>query len=119
MITVLHWFLALASAAVMTLAGLEASVRAVLKRKPGTLAARSAGGVFLLLGVTAASGLGMFLGGARPHEWLHLLYALLASAAVPVASTLASRASLRGRALASAAGALIGLVLIVRLFMTG
>ncbi len=118
MITVLHWLLALASAAVLALAGLEASLRAVQNRKPGQLSARLSESV-LLLGITVASGLGMFLGGAHPHEWLHLLYALLAFLALPVASTLASRASLRGRALATAASALIGLVLIVRLFMTG
>ena len=119
MISALHLFLALASAAVMSLAGLEASVRAVQKRKPGRLAARIFESVLLLLGVTAASGLGMFLGGAHPHEQLHFLYALLAFAAVPVAGALAGSARPRGRALVTGAGALIGLVLIVRLFMTG
>ncbi len=99
MITVLHWLLALASAAVLALAGLEASLRAVQNRKPGQLSARLPESVLLLLGITVASGLGMFLGGAHPQEWLHLLYALLAFLALPVASTLASRASLRGRAL--------------------
>ncbi len=119
MISALHLFLALASAVVMTPAGLEASMRAVQNRKPGTLAARISAIVLLLLGVTVASGLGMFLGGARPHEGLHFLYALLAFAAIPVIGVLTGNARPRGRALATVVGALIGLVLIVRLFMTG
>jgi CDP-diglyceride synthetase len=119
MIRGFHWFFALASAMVMTLAGLEASRRALVKRPPGALAARIAGIVLLLLGVTAASGLGMFLGGAHPYNELHFLYALLAFGAIPVANALGSRGSPRRCALTTAVGALFGLVLIVRLFMTG
>ncbi len=69
--------------------------------------------------MTVAGGLGMFLGGAHPGEWLHLLYALLAFTALPVASMLVGSAPPCRRALATAAGALVGLLLIVRLFMTG
>jgi hypothetical protein len=69
MISAFHWFLALASAVAITLAGLEASRRALLKRQPGALAARIAG-IVVLLGPTAASG-GMFLGGTQPHKKLH------------------------------------------------
>ncbi len=119
MITALHLFLAVASAVVVALAGLEASIRAVQNRKPGMLAARLSGIVLLLVGVTAASGLGMFLGGARPYEELHLLYAVLTFAAVPVAGGVTGNARPRVRALVTVLGALIGLVLIVRLFMTG
>jgi hypothetical protein len=119
MIHTLHLFLALASAAVVALAGLEAGLRLARNRKPGTLAARLAESVLLILGITAASGLGMFVGGARPHEGLHLLYAGLAFAAMPVTDMLAGRLSPRARALASIVAALIGLVLLVRLFMTG
>ena len=119
MITALHLFLAIASVAVVALAGLEAGIRAVRGRKPGRLSARISGSVLLILGVTAASGLGMFVGGARPHEMLHLLYAGLAFSAVPVTDMLAGRLSPRARAASSTVAALIGLVLIVRLFMTG
>jgi hypothetical protein len=119
MIHALHLFLAVASAAAVALAGLEAGLRLVRNRKPGALASRLAGSVLLILGVTAASGLGMFVGGARPHEMLHLLYAALAFAATPVTDMLAGRLSPRGRALSTTVAALIGLVLLVRLFMTG
>ncbi len=119
MIIALHLFLALVSLAVMALAGLEAGIRAVRGRTPGQLSARIFTSTLLLVGVTAAGGLGMFLGGARPHEGLHFLYALLAFAALPVSSALAGKASLRGRAWITVGGALLGLVLLVRLFMTG
>lgn len=119
MITALHLFLAVASVAVMALAGLEASIRAVRVQPPGPRASRLEQIVLLLLGVTAASGLGMFVGGARPGEGLHLLYALLAFAVIPVTTLLAGKMSPRRRALATVIAALIGLVLLARLFMTG
>ncbi len=119
MIHTLHLFLAYASAAIVALAGLEAGFRLVRNRKPGTLSARLVESLLLILAVAATSGLGMFVGGARPHEMLHLLYAGLAFAAIPVTDMLAGRLSPRARALARTVAALIGLVLIVRLFMTG
>ena len=119
MIHALHLFLAWASAAVVALAGLEAGFRLARNQKPGTLSARLAESLLLILAVTAASGLGMFVVGARPHEILHLLYAALAFAAIPVTDMFAGRLSPRARALARIVAALIALVLIVRLFMTG
>jgi hypothetical protein len=119
MISAFHWFLALASAVVTTLAGLEASRRALLKRPPGALAARIAGIVLLLLGLTAASGLGTFVAGVHPRKELHFMYALLAFAAIPLANVLGRRGSPRRYALATVVGALFGSVLIARLFMTG
>jgi hypothetical protein len=99
MISALHWFLAIASTAVMLLAGLEASRRALLKRPPGATAARINAVVLLLLGVTAASGLGLFVAGIHPRKELHFVYALLAFAAVPVANALGSRGSPQRHAL--------------------
>jgi hypothetical protein len=119
MIRGFHWFLALTSAVVMTLAGLEAARRMLLKRQPGVLATRIAGIMLLLLALTTASGLGMFVAWVRPRENLHFLYALLALGAIPIANLLGSRGSPRIRALATVVGALFGLVLIARLFMTG
>ena len=100
-------------------AALEAGRRAFLKRPPGGLAAHITGTVLLLLGLTAASGLGMFVAGVHPRKDLHFVYALLAFGAVPLADALGRRGSPRRRALITVAGALFGLVLIVRLFTTG
>jgi hypothetical protein len=103
----------------MTLVGLEASRRAFLNRPPDAMAARLTGIVLLFVGVTAASGLGMLVAGVHPRKELHLVYALLAFGAIPIANALARRGSPRRRALLTAGGALFGLVVIVRLFMTG
>jgi hypothetical protein len=119
MIVALHWFLALTSALLVASVGIEAGVRAGRNRPPGTLAARLSGLMLLVLGLAAAGGLGLFVGGSRPHEELHLLYGALAFAPVPVVNAFSGRASIRGRALATALAALIGLVVILRLFMTG
>lgn len=119
MIVAVHWFLALVSATVMGLAGIEAGARAVRSRPPGAFAARVSGFLLFVLGLTAAGGLGLFMIGGRPHETLHLLYGVLAFAPIPLVDALAGRASARGRALATTFAALIGLILILRLFMTG
>ena len=78
MIVAVHWFLALVSATVMGLAGIEAGARAVRSRPPGAFAARVSGFLLFVLGLTAAGGLGLFMIGGRPHETLHLLYGVLA-----------------------------------------
>lgn len=73
----------------------------------------------LALVVTAAGGLGLLAGGARPREVLHFVYAVIAIGAIPVAGSLASRAEPRRRAIATFVGALVALVVILRLFGTG
>jgi len=69
--------------------------------------------------VTAAGGLGLLVGGARPHELLHLVYAVVALAALPISTSVSARWEPRRRAIATVIGALIGLAVIVRLFGTG
>jgi hypothetical protein len=101
------------------LVGLEASRRAFLNRPPGAIAAHLTATVLLLLVLTAASGLGMLVARVHPRQELHFMYAVLAFASIPIANALGSRASPRKRALLTAAGVLFGLVVIVRLFMTG
>lgn len=115
----LHRYMAYASIAGVILVTLEGSVRALLNRPPG----RFANGVFALatLGfmVTMGGGLGLFVGGARPAEFLHFVYAALALATIPFADALSSKASPRTRGLATLLGGLTTLVLIWRLFSTG
>jgi len=119
MSSALHWFLGLASVLVVVLVGLESSWRALLNRPPGAVAARLTGIVLLLLGLTAAGGLGMLIAGKHPQNKLHFMYALLAFAAVPTANILGSHGPPRRCALLTVVGALFGLAVIVRLFKTG
>lgn len=118
MVVVLHLLLAFASATIMALAGIEASIRMVTHEKPGVWAERLYGGVLIVIAMTATGGLGLLLSGARPNENLHFLYALLAFSSIPIAHSFASKTSARGKALATTVGAIIGLVLIYRLFST-
>ena len=69
--------------------------------------------------MAAAGGLALLVGGRRPTEWLHLLYALLAFGLVPLADNLTTQASPRRQALARLLGALVAAVLILRRFATG
>jgi uncharacterized membrane protein YjdF len=72
-----------------------------------------------VLGVTVAGGLGLLLGGARPRELLHFVYAVLAVGTVPIATSVSAHWGARRRALVSLLGALVALVAILRLFATG
>jgi hypothetical protein len=115
----LHLLLALASLAVMVLVAGEGAVRLVSARPPGRVAAAGSATVMILLGMAAAGGLALLLGGHRPTEWLHLVYALVAFGLVPLADSLTIQAIPRRRALARLLGALVAAVVIVRLFATG
>jgi hypothetical protein len=99
--------------------GLEAGVRAVRRIPPGPSAALLERLLTLAVVVTSAGGLGLLVGGARPRELLHFVYAVVAIGAVPVAGSLSRRASPRRRGFATLAGALIAFVVILRLFGTG
>jgi len=85
----------------------------------GAAAARLDGLVLLLVAVTAAGGLGLLAGGARPHELLHFVYAVVAIAALPISTSVSARWEPRRRGIATVIGALVGLAVIVRLFGTG
>jgi hypothetical protein len=97
----------------------EGAVRLVSARPPGRLAAAGSGAVAILVGMAAAGGLALLLGGHRPTERLHLVYALLALGLVPLADSLTAQASPRRRALARLLGALVAVGVIMRLFATG
>ena len=94
-------------------------MRAARRLPAGAAAARLDGLVLLLVAVTAAGGLGLLVGGARPHELLHFVYAVVALAALPISTSVSARWEPRRRAMATVVGALIGLAVIVRLFATG
>jgi hypothetical protein len=115
----LHVLLAFASAISMAFAGIEGTVRAWQRRPRGLLSERVAQLAVVLVGLTIAGGLGLFVGGRRPHEGLHFVYALLALALLPVAAALSARATPRQQGLVSLLVALVTLGVIVRLFATG
>jgi len=111
--------LAIASAFVALFVGLEAAWRAVRRSLPSRRVAQLEGLLTVVLVITAAGGLGLLVGGARPRELLHFIYGSIAIGAVPVADSLTRQADARPRAIATLIGALVSLVVIVRLFGTG
>jgi 4-amino-4-deoxy-L-arabinose transferase-like glycosyltransferase len=115
----LHLALAYLSVMATALVTIEGGIRAVRARAPGKWAARGVNAMLLLIGVTAAAGLALLVTGHRPHQWLHLMYAFLAFGTVVTADTIASRWSIRNRALTTCASGLLGSVILLRLFATG
>ena len=116
----LHLVLAALATGTVLAATVEGGTRGGTGRPAGAAAERTRTAVLFLVGMTAAAGLALIVTGHRPREWLHLLYAVLAFALVPIADTAAtSLTSERGRALARLGGGVVALVVITRLFMTG
>lgn len=115
----IHQILAYATVA-FTVAGIGWSVFLALTRRAGGPAfERFQAAVVSVLIVGAASGLVLLVVGARPAEGLHLLYAIVAIALIPLARSFLGRAH---------GGATVGLLLVVfvvlgavvyRLFTTG
>jgi hypothetical protein len=99
--------------------GLEASWRAWRRSPPGAVGSRIEALLVLALVVTSAGGLGLLAGGARPREVLHFIYAVVALGAIPLINSLARRAIPRTQGIAGLLGALVALVVIVRLANTG
>ena len=75
-----------------------------------------------VVGITAAQlalGALLYANGERPAESLHILYGVVALAAIPLAATFAFEAPPKARAGALAAGAGLMLAMIWRLWVTG
>lgn len=73
----------------------------------------------ILLVAEAAIGAVLFIRGARPAEWLHLVYGVAALAVLPLAGSLAIGRSPTARTAVIAGGALVALILLWRLVSTG
>lgn len=99
--------------------GLEAAWRAWRGAPRGLPAERLEQLFIIALVVTVAGGLGLLVGGGRPREILHFVYAIVALGALAVAASISRRASPRQQALASLVGAFVALAVIARLFQTG
>jgi hypothetical protein len=95
------------------------AIATVTRRSGGPSFERFQAGVVATLIVGAASGLIMLAAGDRPTEGLHLLYAVIAIALIPLARSFLGRADgRRAAALLLAAFVVLGAVL-YRLFTTG
>jgi hypothetical protein len=98
--------------------GLEAAWR-LLRGYPGGPALRLEWLVLLLTFLAAAGGAGLLLGGGRPRELLHFVYAAVAMMAVPVSTSFSAGWPPRRRWMLTLLGVLVALVAIQRLFATG
>jgi hypothetical protein len=119
MVAQLHVALAYLSLGLAILVALDAGWRAWRGQGRGQLGERLDAGLLIAIGVGAAGGLGIYVGGGRPAEDLHFVYAVLALGALPVASSIARGRSQRQVGVARLTGAVIAVVLIARLFQTG
>ena len=101
------------------LVAVEAGWRAWRRSPPGDIADRLEAILLVALVIAIAGGLGLLVGGARPQELLHFVYAIVVLSALPIAGTLTKEASPRSRGLADVVGAFVALVVVARLFGTG
>ena len=103
----------------MAFAAVEAARRAWHRVPPGVIAERLEASLLLVLGVAIAGGLGLLAGGGGPREQLHFVYALVILGVLPIAAAISKQGSPRVRGVASLVGALVGLIVVARLFSTG
>jgi hypothetical protein len=99
--------------------GVEAAIRTVRLRPPSDLTGRIEQIFLIAIVVTGAGGLGLLVGGGRPKEILHFVYAIVALGALPVANSLSRHMSPRRQGIVSVVGAAVALVVVARLFGTG
>lgn len=101
-------------------AGIGWSVVLVLGRRTGGPGfERFQAAVVSLVIVGAASGLALVLFGARPAEGLHLLYAVIAVALVPLGRSFLGRASGRGASVLLLVAFVVLGAILYRLYTTG
>jgi len=80
----LHALLGVLTGVAALAATLEGLVRWITGRAPGSGARRTQALLILAVAMSASAGLALVIGGHTPHEWLHLMYALLALGLIPV-----------------------------------
>lgn len=115
----LHRWLAILSAALVALVAIESAWSLRNRSAASPAGSRFQAVMLLALGVTIAGGLGLLVGGARPRELLHFVYAALAVGALPVAASIARGSSPRRRRMATLVAALVAIAAVLRLFATG
>lgn len=119
MVAQLHVALAYLGIGLAIAVAVDAGWRAWRNRRAGALSERLDALLLIATGVAAAGGLGIYVGGGRPAEGLHFIYAVLVLGAVPIAKSIGGKGSTRRIATARLIGAVVAVVLIARLFQTG
>jgi hypothetical protein len=114
----LHRTLALIALAIGAGIGLLAALGALGGRPRRLAVDRAVLAALSVIALAVVSGLGMLLGGQRPHDLLHLLYAAAALLALPIAR-FGGGVAARHRGPAVAIGGLLVVLLVVRLYQTG
>ncbi|HET6820636.1 MAG TPA: hypothetical protein VFH98_08790 [Candidatus Limnocylindria bacterium] len=115
----LHRWLAIVSAVLLAGAVVESAWSFRGRSVDPPAGSRLRGVAIIALLVTIAGGLGLLLGGARPRELLHVVYAAIAVGALPVAASISRSWDARRIRIATLIGTLIMLVAVLRLFATG
>ncbi len=115
----IHRLLAYSSAAAATAGIAWAAVLVATGRAGGTRFEQAQAAVVSIFIVTAVSGALLLLAGSRPAEGLHLLYALVALAIIPLARSYLGRRSNRGAAVLLLVALVVLGAVTYRLFTTG
>jgi hypothetical protein len=119
MIAQLHLLLAWASVVVVIALVARAAWRALRGQPVGPAGDQLESVVLIVVLITIAGGLGLFVSGPGPKEGLHFLYGALAFGILPVARSISQRWDARRQSITIAIAALVVLVVLVRLFSTG
>jgi hypothetical protein len=91
----------------------------LVRREPGTLFFANLAWTVGLIALAALLGLATLIGGPGVHDGLHLVYGVLAVAALPVAAFVAAGHPPRRRLATWLVAGLVLLILLLRLFQTG
>lgn len=116
---VLHLVLAYALVAGIVVGIGWSAILVFTRRAGGPAFERLQAAVVAALIVGAASGLVMLAAGARPTDGLHLLYAAIAVALIPLARSFMGRSGGRGPAALLLVAFIVLAALLYRLFTTG
>jgi predicted permease len=116
--------IALGAAVVLAVMAIGTAVAQGRRSGPWVITEWAAVGLWFLVLVNLAAGALLLVGGDRPEDGLHLLYAGVALAVLPLAAALGVRSERgrgpgRARYLWMAGGALVLAVVMVRLLQTG
>lgn len=99
--------------------GILAVVLAATKREPGAFFLGGVVWAWLAIAAGALAGIAVALGEHPPGDPLHVIYGVLAVAALPGAAVIARDRPGAARAVVWAIGAIVVLILVFRLFQTG